>query len=53
MIYYSNYVKALLFAIIFFIAANGTFAAEGDLDLSFDGDGIVTTDIDGNSRDSA
>jgi uncharacterized delta-60 repeat protein len=47
MIYYSNFVKSLLCAILFVAAANGAFAAQGDLDLSFDGDGTVTTDNGG------
>jgi uncharacterized delta-60 repeat protein len=44
MIYFKTQVKLLLFAILFFAAAAGIFAAEGDLDVSFDGDGIVITD---------
>lgn len=47
-IYYTNYVKVLLCAILFITATHGAFDGEGDLDLSFDFDGIVTTD-NGNS----
>ncbi len=44
MIYYTAHIKFLLFTIVFFGTAAGIFAAEGDLDPSFDGDGIVITD---------
>lgn len=42
------HVKFILFAILFFATAVEIFAAEGDLDASFDGDGIVITDNDMN-----
>ncbi len=44
MIYFTAHLKFLLFAILFFGTAARIFAAEGDLDASFDGDGIVITD---------
>ncbi len=49
MIYYTAHIKFLLFAILFFGTAAEIFAAEGDLDPSFDSDGIVITDNDLNS----
>ena len=36
--------KFFLFVILFFGMSRGIFAADGDLDPSFDGDGIVITD---------
>jgi uncharacterized delta-60 repeat protein len=46
MSYYTARAKSLLLVILFLgtTAAAGVFAAEGDLDTSFDGDGIVITD---------
>lgn len=44
MIYYTARIKFLLFVILFLGTAAEVLAAEGDLDVSFDGDGIVTTD---------
>lgn len=50
MIYYAAQAKFLLFAILFFGTAGAIFAAEGDLDPSFDGDGIVITDNGSNDE---
>ncbi|HXH68769.1 MAG TPA: FG-GAP-like repeat-containing protein, partial [Pyrinomonadaceae bacterium] len=50
MIYYTAHIKFLLFAILFFGTTAEIFAAEGDLDPSFDGDGIVITDNDSSNE---
>jgi len=45
MIYYrAARAKLLLLTFLFLVTALGIFAAEGELDPTFDGDGIVTTD---------
>jgi uncharacterized delta-60 repeat protein len=45
MLYYSAaHIKFLLFAVLFLGTAAGIFAAAGELDPTFDGDGIVVTD---------
>jgi hypothetical protein len=44
MIYFGTHVNFLLCAFLFFGTTAGIYAAEGELDPSFDGDGIVTTD---------
>ncbi|HEX8250416.1 MAG TPA: FG-GAP-like repeat-containing protein [Pyrinomonadaceae bacterium] len=49
--YYTAQAKLLLLAILFLAATAKIFAAEGELDPTFDGDGIVTTD--NNSNDEA
>jgi len=49
MIYYTFQAKFILFTILFFGTAAGMFAADGDLDPSFDGDGILITDNDSGS----
>jgi len=51
MIYYTSQIKLLLFAILFLGTATAIFAADGDLDPTFDGDGIVITD-NGSTTDS-
>jgi hypothetical protein len=46
MFYFATHKHLLLFTILFFASAAQIFAVEGDLDLTFDGDGIVITDND-------
>ncbi|HEX8734370.1 MAG TPA: delta-60 repeat domain-containing protein, partial [Pyrinomonadaceae bacterium] len=51
MIYYrAAHVKLLLLTILFLVTTTGVFAAEGELDPTFDGDGIVTTDNNSNDE---
>ncbi len=50
MIYYTTQVKFILLTILFFGTAVEIFAAEGDLDSSFDGDGIVVNDNGGTNE---
>jgi uncharacterized delta-60 repeat protein len=50
MTYYAVKAKLLLFAVLFFSMTTPIFAAEGELDPTFDGDGIVTTDNNSNDE---